>query len=151
MNQTPEAAQATLSIERTFDAPLKLVWEAWTQPEHIAHWWGPPGVEAKIITHDFQVGGKWAYHMHLPHGTFETDGIYQEIVEQERVITTANFRPMTEGVVMHAYFTANGDKTDLAFHVVHQSAEHAKQQEEMGFYRGWGSTLDRLGLHLQNG
>ena len=47
----------TLTIEKTFNAPLKLVWEAWSQPEHIAQWWGPKGMETKVIVHEFKVGG----------------------------------------------------------------------------------------------
>ena len=85
----------------------------------------------------------------MPNGAvFETDGEYQEIEEQKSIVTTANFRPMTEGVVMHIHFSANGAKTDLAFHVVHESEAYAKQQDEMGFQKGWGATLDRLANHL---
>ena len=52
----------TLTLERTFKAPIKLVWEAWTQPEHIAQWWGPKGMETNVIEHNFSVGGQWEIH-----------------------------------------------------------------------------------------
>ena len=58
----------TLTIERTFNAPIELVWEAWSQPEHIAKWWGPPGMEVEIIEHNFEVGGAWKYSMVMPNG-----------------------------------------------------------------------------------
>lgn len=42
----------TISIHRTFNAPITLVWEAWTQAEHIAEWWSPKGVKTKVVEHD---------------------------------------------------------------------------------------------------
>ena len=58
----------TITMKRTFNAPIQLVWEAWTQPEHIAQWWGPKGMKTKVIAHDFRVGGKWEYTMLMPDG-----------------------------------------------------------------------------------
>jgi uncharacterized protein YndB with AHSA1/START domain len=51
---------------------------------------------------------------------------------------------MTENVELQTYFEADGDKTKLTFSVIHETPEYCKQQEEMGFYNGWGSALDRL-------
>ncbi len=145
MKQTNDLSERTLTIERTFDAPLKLVWQAWTQAEHIANWWGPKGMALTVVEHDFQVGGNWKYSMPMPDGNeFITDGTYQEIVEMEKIVTTANFRPMTEGVELHITFAAEGNRTHFTFAVVHPSADYARQQEKMGFFNGWGSTLDRL-------
>ena len=45
----------TITIEKSFNAPLKTVWEAWTQSEHIVKWWAPPGMELEVIEHDFKV------------------------------------------------------------------------------------------------
>jgi len=145
MNKTNEINDRTLSLKRTFDAPLKLVWEAWTQPEHIALWWGPKGMDIEVIEHDFRVGGKWEYVMPMPNGNkFTSEGIYSAIVELEKIFSSANFKPMTEGVEIQAFFEENGDKTNFTFNCVHPTEEYCKQQEEMGFYNGWGSAFDRL-------
>ena len=48
----------TVSINQTFDAPIILVWEAWSQPEHIAKWWGTKGMEIDVIRHEFRAGGQ---------------------------------------------------------------------------------------------
>jgi len=48
-----DISKRTVTIKRVFNAPLSLVWEAWTQPEHIAKWWSPKGIETKIIEHSF--------------------------------------------------------------------------------------------------
>nr|WP_240491696.1 SRPBCC domain-containing protein [Flavivirga aquatica] len=58
----------TLTIEKTFNAPLKLVWETWTKPEHIVKWWAPNGMDVKVLEHDFTIGGKWKYSMLIPDG-----------------------------------------------------------------------------------
>ena len=140
-----------MTIERTFHAPLALVWEAWTKPEHIAHWWGPKGMKINIIEHDFSVGGKWKYTMPMPDGKeFITEGEYSEIVEREKIVTTADFKPMTEGVTLYILFEADGDNTKFTFHVVHPTEEYCRQQEEMGFYNGWGSVFHNLEEYLKS-
>ncbi|PHQ59664.1 MAG: activator of HSP90 ATPase [Maribacter sp.] len=145
MSNTNHVKNRTITLKRTFDAPLKLVWQAWTQPEHIAHWWGPKGMNLKIVEHDFKVGGKWKYTMEMPNGNeFISEGEYLEIVALQKIISTANFKPMTSGVEIQALFEENGDKTDFTFNVVHQTEEYRIQQEKMGIMNGWGSVFDRL-------
>lgn len=141
----------TLTIEKTFNAPIELVWQAWTQPEHIAKWWGPQGMEVNIVEHNFSIGGKWKYVMLMPDGNkFVTEGSYSEIIEKEKIVTTADFKPMTEGVELHILLKKDGDKTHFTFNVVHPTEEYCRQQEKMGFYNGWGATFDRLQAVLEN-
>ncbi|MBQ4822183.1 SRPBCC domain-containing protein [Aquimarina sp. MMG016] len=150
MSKINEIDNRTLTLQKTFDAPIQLVWEAWTQPEHIANWWGPKGMETKVIEHNFEVGGSWKYAMQMPDGNeFIAEGIYSEIIELQKIVTSADFKPMTEGVTLHILLEENGDQTNFTFSVVHATEEYCKQQEQMGFYNGWGSTFDRLGEYLQ--
>jgi uncharacterized protein YndB with AHSA1/START domain len=146
MKKQNEAEDArTLSINRKFDAPVKLVWEAWTQPEHIVHWWGPKGMKINVIEHDFRVGGRWKYIMPMPDGSeFSSEGVYSVIVKYARIFSSANFKPMTEGVEIQALFEKDGNKTNFTFKVIHPTEEYCKQQEKMGFYNGWGSAFVRL-------
>jgi len=141
----------TITIQRTFNAPLALVWKAWTQSEHIAEWWSPKGITTKVVKHDFKVGGKWKYLMPMPNGQeFIAEGEYTEIVEFEKIVSSANFKPMTEGVEIQALFKVNGNKTDFTFNVVHPTEEYKIQQEKMGILNGWGSVFDRLSELLEN-
>jgi uncharacterized protein YndB with AHSA1/START domain len=140
-----DAKNRTLTIKKVFNAPIKLVWEAWIKPDHIIQWWAPKGMKVTVITHDFKVGGKWKFLMPMPDGNeFISEGQYLEIVEFNKIITTADFKPMTEGVELQVFFEANGDKTNFTFSVVHPTEEYCKQQEKMGFYNGWSSAFDRL-------
>lgn len=144
-----DLAKRILTLNRTFDAPVELVWEAWTDPEHIAQWWGPKGMQVEVVEHSFKVGGKWRYIMEMPNKSqFISEGVYSEIKQFEKIISSADFKPMTEGVELRALFTRKGDKTDFTFSVVHPTEEYRRQQEEMGFYNGWGSVYDRLAQYV---
>lgn len=142
----------TVTIERIYDAPLALVWEAWTNPEHIANWWGPKGMQTRVLEHDFKLGGKWKYAMAMPDGNdFISEGTYLEIVELQKIVCSADFKPMTEGVELQILLEEDGDKTKFTFKVIHATEEYKIQQEKMGIYNGWGSTFDRLEAFLKEG
>jgi uncharacterized protein YndB with AHSA1/START domain len=140
-----DLSKRTLSIKKTIDAPVELVWKAWTQPEHIMQWWAPKGMKITVIEHNFLPGGTWKYSMPMPDGSeFISDGVYKEITEYKKIVTSANFKPMTNNVELHVIFEADGDKTQFTFSVIHETEEYCKQQEQMGFYNGWGSSLARM-------
>ena len=145
MKQTDNLQSRTLTIKRIFDAPVEIVWEAWTDPEHVAEWWAPKGMNVKVVEHNFKVGGKWKYSMPMPDGNdFISEGVYSVIVELQKIFTSADFRPMTEGVELQSFFEKDGEKTNFTFNVIHATEEYCKAQEKMGFYNGWGSALERL-------
>ena len=145
MENLNEIGTRILTLKRTFNVPRKLVWEAWTKPEHLVQWWGPKGMKIEVVQHEFKVGGKWKYTMPMPDGSqFISEGVYSEIIKPEKIVTSANLMPMTEGVTLHVLFEEDGDKTIFTFSVIHPTEEYCKAQEKMGFYNGWGSSFDRL-------
>ena len=151
MNKENDKKNRTLSITKVFDAPIKTVWKAWTNPDNVIQWWAPPGMKIEVIEHNFKVGGKWKYSMPMPDGNlFISEGTYIEIEPLKKIITTADFKPMTEGVELHVLFEVDGGKTNFTFSVVHATEEYCKQQEKMGFYNGWGSAFKRLAIVLTN-
>ncbi len=151
MNKPNNLNIRTITIKRTFNAPIDLVWKAWTQHEHITQWWSPKGIKTKVVEHDFKVGGKWKYLMPMPNGKeFIAEGQYTEIVEFEKIVSSANFKPMTEGIEIQSLFKANGNTTDFTFKIVHPTEAYKIQQEKMGVMNGWGSVFERLDELLQN-
>ncbi|WP_299762794.1 SRPBCC domain-containing protein [uncultured Dokdonia sp.] len=145
-----DKSNRTITIKKTFNAPIALVWEAWSDPQHIAKWWNPRGEGTTIVEHSFKVGGKWKYSMLMPNGQeFIAEGEYTEITELEKITSTANFKPMTEGVEIVSLFKKNGDKTDFTFHVIHPTEAYKIQQEQMGIMNGWGSVFSRLDEFLK--
>jgi len=145
MENPNELDKRVLTLKRTFNVPRLTVWEAWTDPRHIVQWWAPKGMKITVLSHEFKVGGKWKYTMPMPDGSeFISEGVYSEIIIPEKIVTSANFRPMTEGVTIHVLFEEKDGKTHLTFSVIHPTEEYCRQQEKMGFYNGWGSAFERL-------
>ena len=64
----PKNKPNELYIERIFDAPLKMVWDAWVDPQQVAQWWGPRGFTITSHSKDVRTGGHWKYTMHGPDG-----------------------------------------------------------------------------------
>lgn len=140
-----EFFKRSVKMERILNAPIELVWEAWTKPEHIVKWWNPKGSGTTIEKHEFRVGGTWKYTMMMPNGKpFIAEGVYTDIVLHERICSKADFKPMTEGVEIQALFKAVSNKTEFTFYVIHPTEAYKLQQEKMGIQNGWGSVFNRL-------
>jgi rifampin ADP-ribosylating transferase len=60
--------ERSITVERSFAAPLDLVWSAWTDPAILCQWWAPKPYACVITSLDFRVGGRWSYFMHGPEG-----------------------------------------------------------------------------------
>jgi uncharacterized protein YndB with AHSA1/START domain len=81
------ASERELVITRVFDAPRRLVFEAWTKPEHLALWWGPKGFTLPVCEMEFRAGGRFRLVMRGPDGKdYPFQGAYLEIVEPERIV-----------------------------------------------------------------
>ena len=80
-------------ITREFDAPRRLVYQAWTTPDLVKRWWSGQRGQVTIAEIDLRVGGAWRYVMTANAG-FEVGfhGAYREIVPEERIVYTEVFR-----------------------------------------------------------
>src|SRR5690606_19454002 len=67
-NFTVDKDNLAVKVERSFDAPLELVWSAWTESELLEQWWGPKPFRAETKSMDFSEGGRWLYAMVGPQG-----------------------------------------------------------------------------------
>jgi uncharacterized protein YndB with AHSA1/START domain/ketosteroid isomerase-like protein len=154
----PAAAENEIIITRCFAAPRALVWQVWTQPEHIARWWGPRGFNTTVTAMDFREGGKWRYVMHGPDGAeYPVHGVFREIVPLERIVTSDEFdegwQPpqridLPHGIVVTALFEDEGDRTRLTLRIVHATVEGKKKHEAMGVVGGWQSSFDCMDDYL---
>ena len=78
-----------LQVQRVFAAPLDEVFAAWTQPEILKQWWGPPGTTTPFIEMDLQVGGRYRFGMQYEAGDiFYVGGVYREVQPPERIVFT---------------------------------------------------------------
>jgi uncharacterized protein YndB with AHSA1/START domain len=86
-NKNSDTKDRELFISRLLNAPVELVWEAITQPEHIANWWGPDGFTNTMYHLDLVPGGEWHFMMHGPDGTdYENKSTFVEVVPLKKLV-----------------------------------------------------------------
>lgn len=158
ITRTPDP-KLDLVLERIVDVPPKLVWAAWTEPEHLKKWFTPKPWETVDCELDLRPGGIFRFVMRSPEGQdFPYVSCYLEVIENEKLVWTRalgpGFRPKTaEGDV--PVFTAvilfepRGTGTKYTAIVIHGDEEGAKKHAAMGFHEGWGTCLDQLVAHAK--
>jgi len=147
VNLRPEPTEdRVLVLTRVFDAPRELVFRAWTEPAHLARWWGPAGFTLPVCTQDFRRGGAYRFCMRAPDGSDHwVWGVYREIVAPERLVFTWE-REDAEGLrvglnnVVTVTFAAQGRKTHLTLH--HAAFQTVADRDD--HEGGWSQTLERL-------
>jgi uncharacterized protein YndB with AHSA1/START domain len=94
-----------LVITRVFDAPRELVWKAWTQPQRFVRWWGPKGFTVPFCKIDLHPGGVMHFCMRSPEGRdFWNKGVFREVVEPERIVSTDSFSDEEGNLVQPAHY-----------------------------------------------
>lgn len=148
--------ERTFVIERIFDAPRELVWQVWTDSEHVAQWWGPKDWTLPFCKMDFRPGGVWHYCMRGPGGE-ESWGkaVYQEIIEPERIVFTDVFSDaegnVNEGMpsmLTTVLFLEHEGKTKLISQTQFTSGAELERVLAMGMAEGSTQMWDRLEAYL---
>jgi uncharacterized protein YndB with AHSA1/START domain len=148
-NAANAPAERELVVERVFDAPRRLVFRLWTQPEHAARWWAPQGFTTLLCQMDVRPGGTWRRRMRSPEGTVHVKrGVYREVVEPELLVFTyadedADGRPGHETLVTVSFAEAGG-KTTLTLHQAAFDTAAARDAHR----GGWTSCLERFADYL---
>ena len=153
---TATSSDREFVMERVFNAPRDLVFEAFSDCKHLAHWWGPKDWTLPVCQMDFRPGGVWLYCMRGPDG-MESWGkaTYQEIVAPERIVYTDAFvdaagNPIenTPEMVITMVFEAAGSQTKLLSCTEFPSAADLEAVLAMGMVEGITQTWDRLDAYL---
>lgn len=151
---TGEAANQELVITRIFNARRELVFKAWTDPKHVAQWWGPKGFTSPVCEMDVRPGGAILIHMRGPDGIIQPmRGVFHEIVEPERLVFTtrafedADGKPQLE-VLNTVTFAEVWGKTELTLQARVVRATPDVAEALAGMEEGWKQTLDRLAGHV---
>jgi uncharacterized protein YndB with AHSA1/START domain len=138
---------------RVFDAPRELVFAAWSDPEHLAQWWGPNGFTTTTRAFDMRPGGVWRFVMHGPDGRdYQNRITYDEIVKPERLVYSHGGAEDVEPVQFRVTVTFEdlGGKTRLTMRAVFPSAaERDRVAKDYGAVEGAQQTLARLAEHLK--
>jgi len=145
------AASATeLELVRVIDAPRRLVYAAWTDPEHVAKWFVLDGMSTQHVAIDVRPGGAWLIHLRMPDGTpVVVSRIFHEIVPLTRIVfyekCMAGDRVALDGVHTVS-FEELGGKTKLTVRC--ELATPFDRDNQMGWSGGWNQIFDHLDVHV---
>jgi uncharacterized protein YndB with AHSA1/START domain len=108
----------SFTVTRTFAAPVQLVWDAWTKPEHFAVWFGTEAVEVPLdsVTLDVRTGGALKATMLIPGGpTINWEGEYTQVDPLKRIEFTLSDNPgEVPGIPVVAVFTEVDGGTEVS-------------------------------------
>lgn len=139
-----------IRLIRTYDAPVKVVWDAWNDPEQAAKWWGPRGFTITNHGKDLRPGGYWSYTMHGPDGTdYVNKTIYYEVEECKKLVYDhggSDDRPPLFRVTV--LFSEHDGRTTMDFTMRLPTAEEAEQTRKFIKAAGGNATWDRLAEYL---
>lgn len=142
----------TLAMTRFYKAPRELVWEVWTDPNHVAAWWGPFGPEETRCEIDAVVGGVFYVAMTAPDGSqHPSRGVIKEIIPSERLVIEGDPNApdacgagLPPGAVITVLFEEDGKGTKLTLDAVFPSAKARENAQASGYETSWTTTLDDL-------
>jgi len=153
MTSKSTQAPRELDLTRVLDAPRALVFKVWTEPRHLAKWWGPHGFTTPECSLDLRPGGKLRIRM-TGHGFDNVmDGEFVEIVEPERLIFKSFLRDATGAPYLETLtivtFSEHAGQTTLRLIVrVLESGPEAEGPLE-GMNEGWNQSLERLDAYVR--
>jgi uncharacterized protein YndB with AHSA1/START domain len=150
MNQTTMdlVGDREIVIARTFDAPARIVFDAWTRPELVRRWWAPKSHRVTVASceADVRAGGSYRYVLHHEGGPdLGFAGAYREVTPHTRLVYTQVFdgQPGAE-VVVTVSFAEHGGRTSLVAREIYPSAEVRAAVLATGMEHGMRETLEQL-------
>ena len=135
-----------IDVTREFDAPLALVWKAWTEPELLTQWLGPAKYEMEYTEHELRDGGRWRFVHRGPDGTEHGfHGVFHGVPSPDGFVQTFEY----EGAPGHVsldrlVLEERGGKTVATTHSAFQSVEARDAMIENGMEGGMNEGFDRL-------
>jgi uncharacterized protein YndB with AHSA1/START domain len=140
-----------IKITRMYDAPVKAVWDAWTDPKQVAKWWGPRGFTLTTHSKDLKPGGTWVYTMHGPDGVdYPNSTKYYEVEKYSKLVydhgANDDRPPLFHVTVL---FSEVKGKTKMDMTMKLKTAEEANETRKFIKKAGGDSTWDRLAEYLE--
>ena len=158
-------SEQTFAISRLINAPRALVFKAWTDPKHLAQWWGPDKFTVPVCEMDVRPGGSYRIVMRSPEGEeYPLKGVYRDIIQPERLMLTENWeehpakwqdlllkygagKASNEALDLVTFEDRSG-KTLLTIKTLFDSVTVRDAMVKMGMTEGWAQSLDRLEKYL---
>lgn len=147
-----DTSNREIIITRTVNAPRSLVWDVWTQPEHVKNWWGPDGFTNTIHEMEVKPGGVWRFLMHGPNGMdFPNRIVFNEVVKPSKLVYTHSSEDPKDPNVFVSTITFEeiGQQTRITMRGVFPTAEERDRVvKEYGAIEGGQQSLRRLSAYL---
>ena len=168
-DQSTKTESKDFVISRVFDAPRDLLWQCFTDPEHMKRWWGPKGFKIIASNMDLRVGGTYHYGMKAPDGSAMWGLFtYREILPREKLVCVDSFSDEKRSVTRHpmaptwplrmlttfTFEDAGRDKTKVTVRwqtldaTPEEQATFDSDQSRVSMNNGWTGTLDNLEAYL---
>lgn len=152
--QADDTASREIAVNRLLDAPNELVFEVWTEPGHVVHWWGPKGFTNTIQEMEVKPGGVWRFVMHGPDGyDYDNRIIFIEVIKPSLLVYIhgADMEDDPEQFQVTVTFENVNNKTLLTMRCLFNTTdEHDEVIEAFGAVQGGNQTLDKLEIYLSN-
>jgi uncharacterized protein YndB with AHSA1/START domain len=144
-----QPAEREIVLTRVFDAPSELVFRMWTDPGHLARWWGPRGFTNPVCETDLRPGGAYRIVMRAPDGhEYPCQGVYREIVRPERLVFTNNAVGTDGSLVIEGLttvlFAEEGGKTTVTLRTRGKAVVAYARAYLSGMEIGWSQSLEKL-------
>lgn len=147
------STEPLITITRIFDAPRRSVWEAFTNPDYVAQWFGGDGFTNPVCEMDLRPGGIWRHVMRAPNGAeFSIDSVFLEVVEPERIVWKNAFDVQSMGgppsVTQSVTFDTVGNQTKLTLVASFATLADRDVSAKMGFAEMVKQGIERLAAVL---
>lgn len=139
-----------LHFTRVLAAPRSLIWDCWTKPEHIPHFFIPKPHKVTAVEIDLRVGGRFNTTFDVDGNVMENKGVYLDIVPGEKLVFTDTYtegwKPAAEPFMTAILLLSDapGGGTTYTAIARHRNTDTRQTHESMGFYDGWGTVVDQL-------
>ena len=139
-----------IELIRVYEAPVKIVWDAWTDLKQLEKWWGPRGFTISTKSKDLHPGGKWIYTMHGPDGTYYPNiATYHVVLKYEKLVYDHGGNEEQDKLfAVSVTFKEDKGKTIMRMVFTLPTAEEAKAMKQFIKQANGNSTWDRLGEFL---
>jgi uncharacterized protein YndB with AHSA1/START domain len=145
-------ADREIVLTRLIDAPRELVFRAYTEPEHIVHWFGPDGFTITMLEMDARPGGKWRFIMHGPDGTdYDNRVVYREVAAPERLVFDHGHDVDDDPTAFHVTvtFADEGGRTRVTSRMVFPTAEQREGAVRYGAQELGNQTFGKLAAYVE--
>jgi uncharacterized protein YndB with AHSA1/START domain len=139
-------------VTRVFNAPRKLVFDAWTNPKYLPHWMlGPDGWTMPVCEIDLRPGGSWHFVWRHTNGNeMEMRGTYREVLPPERLVSSESWGPQWPETLNTLVLSETAGKTTATITILYPSKEARDAALATGMKKGMALSYDRLENYLSS-